>query len=128
MKPVEFILWMNGATGVMGDEPPTPEQWAAIKEKLGEAVGGIVSNRLLEKAEEVMRNEEREQKQYAEKMRLEMEMRRTQNELLKSLRGESISGATGRAILTDGLEPDPRADHMKDAIGLLKRPFFGGKK
>lgn len=75
MKPVEFILWMNGATGVMGDEPPTPEQWAAIKDKLGEAVGGIVSSKLLERAEEAMRNEEREKKQYAEQMRLELEER-----------------------------------------------------
>lgn len=112
MKPVEFILWMNGATGVMGDELPTPEQWAAIKEKLGEAVGGIVSTKLLERAEEVMRIEDIQKKRYAEQMRLELEMR------------THVSGSTRHP----DLEPDPRADHMKDAVGILKKPFFGGKK
>lgn len=112
MKPVEFILWMNGATGVMGDEPPTPEQWAAIKDKLGEAVGGIVSSKLLEKAEEAMHNEEREKKQYAERMRLEEEMREYHHRRsMDSLRQSAHASE---------MEPDPRADHMKDAAGILK--------
>ena len=51
MKPVEFVLWLNGAAGLVGDQPPTPEQWATMCEKLREAVGGIVAARLLERAE-----------------------------------------------------------------------------
>lgn len=58
VTPVEFVLWMNGAAGVVGDQPPTPEQWTAIQEKLGDAVGGIVAARLLERAEELDRADE----------------------------------------------------------------------
>ena len=53
MTPIEFALWLNGATGVMGDEPPTAEQWARVQEKLNECVGQLVANRLLEEAEDV---------------------------------------------------------------------------
>lgn len=51
MKPVEFVLWLNGAAELVGDQPPSPEQWATIREKLGEAVGGLVAARLLGRAE-----------------------------------------------------------------------------
>jgi hypothetical protein len=50
---------MNGAAGVVGENPPTPEQWANMREKLGEAVGGIVARKLLEEAEEVQRQRDR---------------------------------------------------------------------
>ena len=53
MTPIEFVLWLNGAAELVGDQPPTPEQWAVMREKLGEAVGGIVANRLLERAEQI---------------------------------------------------------------------------
>lgn len=59
MKPVEFVLWANGAAELIGDEPPTKEQWLKLREKLGEAVGTVVASKLLEKAEEVVRQEER---------------------------------------------------------------------
>lgn len=49
--PTEFVLWLNGATGVMSG-PPTEEQWAVIKDKLGEAIGGIAAKRLLERVED----------------------------------------------------------------------------
>lgn len=51
MNAIEFILWLNGATEILGDQPPTPEQWAAMREKLGSAVGAIVATRLLEHAD-----------------------------------------------------------------------------
>lgn len=67
MKPVEFVLWLNGAAELVGDQPPTPEQWATMREKLGEAVGGLVAARLLERAEETLRDDERRKKVEAEK-------------------------------------------------------------
>jgi len=67
MKPVEFVLWLNGAAELVGDQPPTPEQWATMREKLGEAVGGLVAARLLERAEETLRADERRKKEEAEK-------------------------------------------------------------
>lgn len=59
MKPVEFVLWLNGAAELVGDQPPTPEQWATMREKLGEAVGALVAARLLERAEETLRADEK---------------------------------------------------------------------
>ena len=56
--PTEFVLWLNGAAGVMG-EAPTPEQWEAIKEKLNESLGFLAAKKLLERAEEqVVRDRE----------------------------------------------------------------------
>ncbi len=49
--PTEFVLWLNGAAGVMGDAP-TPEQWVVIKEKMGESLGFLAAKKLLERAEE----------------------------------------------------------------------------
>ena len=67
MKPIEFVLWLNGAAELVGDQPPTPEQWATMREKLGEAVGGIVAARLLERAEEHAKADERRKKEEADK-------------------------------------------------------------
>lgn len=56
--PTEFVLWLNGAAGVMG-EAPTPEQWEAIKEKLNESLGFLAAKKLLERAEDqVVRDRE----------------------------------------------------------------------
>lgn len=58
--PTEFVLWLNGATGVMGDSP-TPEQWEAIKEKLNESLGFLAAKKLLERAEDqIVRDREME--------------------------------------------------------------------
>lgn len=67
MKPIEFVLWLNGAAELVGDQPPTPEQWATMREKLGEAVGGIIAARLLERAEEHAKADERRKKEEADK-------------------------------------------------------------
>lgn len=82
MKPVEFVLWLNGAAELVGDQPPTPEQWATMREKLGEAVGGLVAARLLERAEETLRADERRKKEEAEKneaMKQMLEMAKLRN-------------------------------------------------
>lgn len=63
MTPTEFVLWLNGALGVMGDTP-TPEQMAKVRDKLGEAIGKITADRLLERADEqVKRDKERAEKE-----------------------------------------------------------------
>ena len=70
--PTEFVLWLNGAAGVMG-EAPTPEQWGAIKEKMGESLGFLAAKKLLERAEEqVVRDREADLKRAAaiEQMKL----------------------------------------------------------
>ena len=64
--PTEFVLWLNGATGVMGDSP-TPEQWEAIKEKLNESLGFLAAKKLLERAEDqIVRDRELEAKRKEE--------------------------------------------------------------
>lgn len=70
MNPVEFVLWLNGAAGLVGDRSPTPEQWATIREKLSEAVGGLVAARLLERAEETLRADERRKREEAERFKV----------------------------------------------------------
>lgn len=92
MKPVEFVLWLNGAAEIVGDQPPTPEQWATMREKLGEAVGGLVAARLLERAEETLRADERRKKEEAEKNEAMKQML----ESMKSRRAVGIaSGLVG---------------------------------
>jgi len=63
--PTEFVLWLNGAAGVMG-EAPTPEQWEAIKEKMNESLGFLAAKKLLERAEDqIVRDRESELKRAA---------------------------------------------------------------
>lgn len=63
--PTEFVLWLNGAAGVMG-EAPTPEQWGAIKEKMNESLGFLAAKKLLERAEDqIVRDRENELKRAA---------------------------------------------------------------
>ena len=81
MKPIEFVLWLSGAAELVGDQPPTPEQWATMRDKLGEAVGGIVAARLLERAEEALRADERRKEAEAEK-----------DEAMKQMRAYQASG------------------------------------
>lgn len=46
MSPLEFVLWMNGAAGMVGDGPPTAEQWVRIREELEKAVGKAVATQI----------------------------------------------------------------------------------
>lgn len=34
MTPDDFVLWLQGVSDVLGDEPPSPERWARIREQL----------------------------------------------------------------------------------------------
>jgi hypothetical protein len=91
MTPIEFVLWLNGAAELVGDQPPTPEQWATMREKLGETVGGLVAARLLERAEETLRADERRKKEGAE-------MFEAMKQVLESMKTQRVVGiASGLA-------------------------------
>ena len=78
--PTEFVLWLNGAAGVMG-EAPTPEQWEAIKEKMNESLGFLAAKKLLERAEDqIVRDREIEAKR-----KEEAQMAKLQAEMVKSM-------------------------------------------
>ena len=78
--PTEFVLWLNGAAGVMG-EAPTPEQWEAIKEKMDESLGFLAAKKLLERAEDqIVRDREIEAKR-----KEEAQMAKLQAEMAKSM-------------------------------------------
>lgn len=83
MTPVEFVLWLNGAAGLLDGQPPTPEQWNVINDKLGEAVGRITSDRLLEHANEAMnRQREYEEKQYHAKQAMAAQLMTLKNHII----------------------------------------------
>lgn len=84
--PTEFVLWLNGATGVMGDSP-TPEQWEAIKEKLNESLGFLAAKKLLERAEDqIVRDRELEAKR-----KEEMEMAKMKTQFARQIAEQQIA-------------------------------------
>lgn len=109
MTPLEFVLWLNGAAGVVGEQPPTAEQWAKMHEKLDEVVGGIVASRLLEEAEGLAKKRE-EQRIAAEQMfgirkvQLEQQARMAQAyaQQLDELTYKTLAATTSTAVPTNG--------------------------
>lgn len=73
MTPTEFALWLNGALGVM-DDAPTGEQMAKIREKLGETIGQLTADRLLERAEETARRDKERAEKEAEMAKVKAQM------------------------------------------------------
>lgn len=80
MRPTEFILELAGIVNMLGSTPPTDEQWGKIREMHQEAVGWIVKEKLLERAETLAMAEQinaeesrrrMEQKQYEAAMQFE---------------------------------------------------------
>lgn len=59
MTPLDFVLWLNGVLDATGDDPPTAVQMSKIKEKLAETVGPIIASKLLDRADQLAREEER---------------------------------------------------------------------
>lgn len=114
MNPVGFVLWMNGAAELVGDQPPTPEQWAIMRGKLGETVGGLVAARLLERAEETLRADER--KNEAMKQRLESMMNQRAARLSAGLAGYQAQVGTYMA------QVDLTAERMRN---LANDPSVG---
>ncbi len=61
MRPLEFVLWLNGASSMLGDNPPSAEQWAEVRAKLTETIAPIVAAKLLDKADALVEKERLEQ-------------------------------------------------------------------
>jgi len=59
MTPLDFVLWLNGVLDATGDDSPTAAQMSKIKEKLAETVGPIIASKLLDRADQLAREEER---------------------------------------------------------------------
>jgi hypothetical protein len=53
MTSVEFVLWLAGAVDLVGEDPPSPAQWAQIREKAGSAIGKLAADRILERAAKI---------------------------------------------------------------------------
>jgi len=112
--PTEFVLWLNGAAGVMG-EAPTPEQWEAIKEKMNESLGFLAAKKLLERAEDqIVRDREIEAKRKEEaqmaKSMFDSQLRQ------QKLDREKMYGVIKRPNLISGLALSPMAvNYAKEA-------------
>ena len=59
MTPLDFVLWLNGVLDATGDDQPTAVQMSKIKEKLAETIGPIIASKLLDRADQLSREEER---------------------------------------------------------------------
>lgn len=91
MRPLEFVLWLNGATGMLGDEVPSPEQWRIIRECLANTIGPIVAAKLLDKADEL-----------SEQSKLESERMKIYQQML-SIKQQTLSNQIPRGYA--GLNP-----------------------
>lgn len=118
MKPIEFVLWLNGAAELVGDRPPTPEQWATMREKLGEAVGGLVAARLLERAEETLRADERRKEEAERRAAVKQVM-----ELAKMRSIGAISGYQARIKMHEA-QVDHEAQKLLDLARVLPAGTF----
>lgn len=78
MRPMEFVLWLNGASGIVGDTPPTQEQWNAMREELGKTVGAMMAQRLLERADTIAQEDEDREKR--REFEMDMALRKMQME------------------------------------------------
>jgi phospholipase/lecithinase/hemolysin len=143
MTPTEFALWLNGALGVMDDQP-TPEQMAKIREKLGETIGQLTADRLLERAEEAARldrtRRDREKELYSLKEQMAKQAAKHLDEMAyRTLYGTTTSvaydehvqqfqtkidefNATVRSALPGEIVPMPGAPKVPGALGSLLRP------
>ena len=57
MTAVELAIFMSAAVNLCGDEPPTKEQWAKIKDKVEDTAGKLIADRIFEHAEEAIKRE-----------------------------------------------------------------------
>ena len=74
MTPIEFALWLNGASELVGDSPPSPEQWAIMRSKLKYVVGRLAFSKILEQAQSFQNAEEQRIKDAAEKIQVLTQM------------------------------------------------------
>lgn len=110
--PTEFVLWLNGAAGVMG-EAPTPEQWGAIKEKMNESLGFLAAKKLLERAEDqIVRDREIEAKR-----KEEMEMAKTKAQFAQQIAEQQMR--------QQKMYPGGMVDAIKRPMIGAGQPFLG---
>ena len=117
--PTEFTLWLNGATDFV-EGVPSPEQWMQVKEKLTEAMGYLAKQRLLERADGLVRMEEEmaQRESFAKAaMGLKIREMQTQQHLLvdphlhPTYSGMIVGGMAKEQIYRD---PATRAEIMID--------------
>lgn len=121
--PTEFVLWLNGASGVMGPDGPNGEQWARIQEKLGEAIGKITADRLLERADEQIKVDqerlEKDLKMQAMREQAKSQMAATIQQQMDALTMRHLAPQAGLAAPRPGMvtaEPSLLA-RMRKKIG-----------
>lgn len=81
MIPIELTLWMNATMELIGDGPPSPDQWLMMRDKVANTMGTIVAKKLMETAENVLR----EQDMKAADVRHLEEMYKLKNRMSQSL-------------------------------------------
>lgn len=103
MTPTEFVLWLNGALGVM-DDTPTGEQMAKIREKLGETIGQLTADRLLERAEEAARLDKVRRDREKELSFLKEQMAKHMAKRIDDMAYRTLYGTLLAPIMYDGHE------------------------
>lgn len=104
MTPTEFVIQMAGIYDVVGDGPPTREQWNRIQDKIGEAMGYIASKRLLEGAQELIARREDEAIQAQKMQTYYDQIAKQQQQYVNPLNitGVSVTGTAGPFASTAG--------------------------
>lgn len=108
MKPLEFVLWLNGAAGILGDTPPSPEQWKQIHDNLGATIGPIVAAKLLERADQLVDRDEQERRNLDERMKL-LQQHLVKQQMLEQYKQPSL-GSIARG--DQQLMPEPMEYHL----------------
>lgn len=93
MTPTEFVLWLNGATSMV-DGPPSAEQWAKMQEKLHPIIAKMMTDKLLDKADDAVKMQELQRKYQQEQLvknQLLMEQIRSQRQMTYTTAATSIA-------------------------------------
>lgn len=93
MTPTEFVLWLNGATSMV-DGPPSAEQWAKMQEKLFPIIAKMMTDKLLDKADDAVKMQELKRKMDQDQMirnQMLMEQIRSQRQMTYTTAATSIA-------------------------------------
>lgn len=105
--PTEFTLWLNGATDFV-DGVPSPEQWMQVKEKLTEAMGFLAKQRLLERADGLVRmEEEMARRESFAKAAMDLKIRQMQSETIDEYQRRMGYSNIGVGIARGQIYRDP---------------------
>lgn len=99
--PTEFTLWLNGATDFV-DGVPSPEQWMQVKEKLTEAMGYLAKQRLLERADGLVRmDKEMAKREFYAEQAMDLRIREMQAQQHPAYSGVLLGGTAKEQIYRD---------------------------